>query len=301
MEYQVRITTQAKEHLQEIRDYITHQLLAPDAAKSTLMLIGATHGQETEGVAAILNLISVLETGADLRGRAVPAMLEPFLRHNPRLILIPVYNVDGRARCVPDSMIGEPPLSLRYHGQGTWKDGGYCGWPECKKVHPIREHADHLGSYFNDDGVNLMLDNFFVPMAEETKALLRLCDEEAPECTLVLHGGSNITNVLIQPEYVPVYIKEGIHRLALDTAKRESALGLPGNVRRVAEAANYPPPAFYLPDAIHHITGGYVSYYESNEGLLDRNAFTPEEILLHHYCLFASMLDLRFRPDGQVL
>lgn len=41
MEYQVRITTQAKEHLQEIRDYITHQLLAPDAAKNTLMLIGA--------------------------------------------------------------------------------------------------------------------------------------------------------------------------------------------------------------------------------------------------------------------
>lgn len=31
------------------------------------MLIGAVHGQELEGTAALLNLISLLETGKDLR------------------------------------------------------------------------------------------------------------------------------------------------------------------------------------------------------------------------------------------
>jgi len=41
MEYHVKITTQAKEQLQEIRDYIAHELLAPEAAKNMLMLLGA--------------------------------------------------------------------------------------------------------------------------------------------------------------------------------------------------------------------------------------------------------------------
>lgn len=41
MEYHVKITTQAKEQLREIRDYIVHELLAPEAAKNMLMLLGA--------------------------------------------------------------------------------------------------------------------------------------------------------------------------------------------------------------------------------------------------------------------
>lgn len=41
MEYYVKITTQAKEQLQEIRDYIAHELLAPEAAKNMLKLLGA--------------------------------------------------------------------------------------------------------------------------------------------------------------------------------------------------------------------------------------------------------------------
>lgn len=41
MEYHIKITTQAKEHLQGIRDYISHELLAPEAAKNMLSLLGA--------------------------------------------------------------------------------------------------------------------------------------------------------------------------------------------------------------------------------------------------------------------
>ena len=36
-----------------------------------------------------------------------------------------------------------------------------------------------LGAYFNDDGVNPMHDDFFLPMASETEAILRLAREEA--------------------------------------------------------------------------------------------------------------------------
>ena len=41
MEYQVRITAQAQEQLREIRDYITNELLAPDAAQNMLGLLAS--------------------------------------------------------------------------------------------------------------------------------------------------------------------------------------------------------------------------------------------------------------------
>ena len=267
-----------------------------EGKRPTVMLIGATHGQELEGVAALVNLISLLETGKDLRGEAVPEITEAYKKHNPRLILIPLYNIDGRARCVPDSLIGDRVDDVRYNGQGTWKDGTLCTWPEVKMTHPIKDAAGHLGSYFNDDGINLMHDNFFVPMAQETKALLKLVDDEAPECVVGLHGGGNSLSELLQMSYVPMYIKEGIYRLAADAAARQTALGLKSRVYPVKNDGNYPPPSFHLTTAIAHISGAVSSTFESNMGLADRaDPFTAEEILLSHYCLFASMMDLAWR------
>jgi len=255
----------------------------------TLMLIGGTHGQETEGIAGIANLISLLETGKDLRGIAVDSVINTFEASECRLIIVPIYNIDGRARCIPDSMIDELPDSLRHHGQGNWRDGTLCGWPGCKKVHPIKEAAGFLGAYFNDDGVNLMHDNFFAPMARETVALMKLCDEEAPSCVIGLHGGSNSTNELLQPDYVPLYINREVHALAEEIAALQNALGLKSHVRPVPEGERATPPSFNLTTAIHHVCGAVSSTYESNEGLIDKNAFTAEEILLHHYCLFEGM------------
>ena len=269
--------------------------------RPTLMLIGATHGQETEGVAGIANLISLLETGRDLRGKPVPSVTEAFEACNCRLIIVPIYNIDGRARCVPDSMIDESPEELRHHGQGNWKDGTLCGWPGCKKIHPIKEAAGFLGAYFNDDGVNLMHDNFFAPMARETEALMRLCDSEAPDCVIGLHGGSNSTNELLQPDYVPKYINRAVRALAEEIAENQTARGLKSHVRPIPETEPTTPPSFNLTTAIHHVCGAVSSTYESNEGLADRNAFTAEEILLHHYCLFEGMFNHSRRNGNEPL
>ncbi|MBQ9116634.1 MAG: hypothetical protein IJY04_06385 [Clostridia bacterium] len=257
--------------------------------RHTLMLIGATHGQETEGVAGIANLISLLETGKDLRGLAVPSVTEAFEASGCRLVIVPIYNIDGRARCVPDSMIDETPDSLRHHGQGNWKDGSLCGWPGCKKIHPIKDAAGFLGAYFNDDGVNLMHDNFFAPMARETAALMKLCDEEAPSCVIGLHGGSNSTNELLQHDYVPPYINRAVFALASEVAALQTAMGLKCHVRPIPAGESSTPPSLNLTTAIHHVCGAVSSTYESNEGLIDKNAFTAEEILIHHYCLFEGM------------
>ncbi len=263
--------------------------------RPTILLIGATHGQETEGVAALLNLVSLLETGRDLRGREVPPLTEAYESSGARLIVVPVYNADGRARCAPDSMLGETPEALRYHGQGTWKDGSLCGWPDCKKVHPIKDAAGFLGAYYNDDGVNLMHDNFFAPMAAETRALLAFCDEEAPECVIGLHGGSNSTNLLLQPAYTPLSVRQSVHRLAERIAGKEAALGYASLVQSVKGLENVPPPSFNLTSALHHVCGAVSSTYESNEGLLDKNAFGAEEILLRHYCLFEALFECAWR------
>ncbi|MBR2459942.1 MAG: hypothetical protein IKB34_01750 [Clostridia bacterium] len=257
--------------------------------RHTLMLIGATHGQETEGVAGIANLISLIETGRDLRGIAVPSVTESLKTSDCRLVIVPIYNIDGRARCAPDSMIGEPMESLRHYGQGNWRDGTLCGWPGCKKVHPIKESAGFLGAYFNDSGVNLMHDNFFAPMARETVALMKLCDQEAPSCVIGLHGGGNTTNELLQPDYVPAYINRELLALAEEIAEKQTALGLKSRVRPLPTGECVTPPSFNLTSAIHHVCGAVSCTYESNEGLAENNAFTPEEILLHHYCLFSGM------------
>ena len=262
---------------------------------ATILLIGATHGQETEGVAALLNLISLIETGRDLRGEEVPSLMEAYRASGCRLLIIPVYNADGRARCIYDSMIGEPQEILRYYGTGTWKDGSLCGWPECKATHPILEAAGFLGAYYNDDGVNLMHDNFFAPMAEETRALLAMCDREAPECVIGLHGGSNSTNELLQPAYASLSCREGVHRLAEAGAALAQSRGLRSHVRPVGGIEKDPPASFNLTSAIHHVCGAVSATYESNEGLLAPNAFTAEEILLEHYCLFESLFTLSWR------
>ena len=56
---------------------------------------------------------------------------------------------------------------------------------------------DHLGAYYNDDGVNIMVDNVFAPMAQETKMLLQLAEQEMPSLTLHLHGGDNCHGMLM--------------------------------------------------------------------------------------------------------
>ena len=48
---------------------------APRGQKPCVILIGAEHGQETEGTAALMDLVSLLETGCDLRGQRDDALL----------------------------------------------------------------------------------------------------------------------------------------------------------------------------------------------------------------------------------
>ena len=264
----------------------------PNGQKPCVILIGAEHGQETEGVAALTNLISLLETGVDLAGRRNDAMLE--LISGIRLVIIPVANVDGRARVEPDCMVGRKFEELRYWGQGTWTDGSLCGWPECKKIHPMKDAAGFLGGYYNDDGINLMHDRFYRPWARETQAIFDLCESEAADYIIHLHGGGNIKGGMLPTDYVTKECSEAIEALYQRCQARGDKEGLEyfhGAIPSVPSGVN--PPPFNLVSATHHISGAVSACYESNEGILDEpgmpTRLTHEQILRMHEILFEEL------------
>ena len=87
--------------------------------------------------------------------------------------------------------------------------------------------------------------------------------------------------------------------MAEDNARLQQSRGLRYYVHDIRGMEGYPPRPFHLSTAIHHLCGAVSATYESNEGLEAPNKFTAEEILIHHYCLFESLLHLSWRDDPQ--
>lgn len=260
----------------------------PEGQQKCVILIGAVHGQETEGVAAIMNLISLLETGVDLAGKRNDSLLEA--TKGIRLVLVPVANVDGRARVEIDCMVGRKFEELRYWGQGTWKDGSLCGWPECKKIHPIKDAAGFLGGYYNDDGINLMHDTFQNTKSREAQAILALCENEAADYILHLHGGGNIKGGMLPTDYVTKECSmeiEALYQRCQAVGDKEGLEFFHGAIPGIPSGKN--PPPFNLVSATHHVCGGMAACYESNEGILDEPIGKPldcDTILRMHEILF---------------
>lgn len=264
--------------------------------KPTLFLIGCVHGGEFEGTAALVNLIHILETGQDFMGRQHPYLYHIAERCN--LLIIPCANPDGRSHVPFNSFVGKSHEDLRYFNQGTWQDGTLCNWPDCKKVHPIKEKAGYLGGYFNDDGVNMMHDNFFGEKAAETEFVMRVAEEYAPDFTILLHGGSNTVNCILKPAYAPLHVKEKILELEKQIKERCETEQLKFSITPMDRGENRIPPAsFNLTSAIYHLCGAPCVTYESNQGLSYGDVqMTYEEIYREHIILFEETL--KFIQNG---
>ena len=271
--------------------------------KPVLFIIGAEHGSELEGTAAILNLIQLIETGKDFAGNTNPYLFNCI--EYSRLLLIPIANPDGRARIDIDSMHGLNYEDFRHYAQGRWKDGTLCDWPNCKTVHPMTGYS-FLGAYYNDDGINLVHDNFFGRMAKETQAIFDIADESAPDIILHLHGGTNMQNEVIYPNHVPTEVKRRIHELGMRVKAEAAKHGLPmlGNDFNSDEN---PHTSFNIMSALHHVCGGLSILYESNQGIdfsgyreLDTSweaLLSCEEILALHYILFKQSIKYALETD----
>lgn len=263
--------------------------------KPVIYIIGAQHGSEMEGIAGIMNLIQMIETGKDFKGETNPYLVECI--QNCRLLLIPVANPDGRARFPFDTLNGVMHTDFRHYAQGRWKHNGeLCLYPMCKEVHPIKEASSVLGSYFNDEGINLVHDNFFGKMSPETQAMFDIADAEAPDFTLHLHGGGNVQNEIAHANHLPLYVKETIQKLKYKVKVEANKHNLPMLLNEISEDNTFPPRTFNIMSAMYYACGTTSILYESNQGL-DFSDFrelqteweallTHDQILLHHYLLF---------------
>lgn len=270
---------------QDVRAY-----RGPDHDKTVFLAMAAVHGGELEPIMGIVNFLSVLETGKDLRGVAWPDIQN--LSHSiDRLIVIPVMNPDGRNR-VPIRMT--PFRGMDYQVNEFWNTGGnpdgtLIGWPDIKEFIPFDFTTNQFpGGYSNEAGVNIQHDDFFNNMQPETRALFDLCDLEKPDLILNMHTGAVFPKMLkpfTEDELRPVF--EQLYRRIL-TAWTKAGLERTDDVELESDpnrVDNYSP--FNLDGALSFHCGALSAVIESpNHGFSsardeqgDMIIMTPEMLL----------------------
>lgn len=266
--------------------------------RPVVFFLGPVHGQEVEGIVGLLNLIHVAETGLDKRGQAWPSLKRKL--EECRILIVPCGNPDGRKRCPYDSFLGLPVEVMTKYGQGTRKDGSSWGWPQAKSVHPMKGDVEILGAYFNDEGINIMHDDFFAPMAAETEAILEMARAEAPDMTVSLHSHHQTSRIL-PASYVPWYMKMRIDSLSRQVNQRFAEEGLPSIpdewiAEPGVEDETFPPQAsFNLISALHQVSGTMAFTFECSHGTVTDTEPEPvlgyDDILDIQLNLYEVMLD----------
>lgn len=268
-----------------------YALKTPDT-KAVSVVLGPVHGQEFENIVGTVNLIHVLETGADHRGKKWDDLRAKADRC--RLVIVPCGNPDGRRRSPYDSFVGLPHPIMTKYGQGTRTDGTMWGWPGAKANHPMKGDVDILGCYYNDDGINMMHDDFFGDMAQETRALIGLARAEAPDFVLSLHSNEDPPFVVL-PAAVPLFIRRRAREFARRLKARLRSESLPnGPIHRLSDEDGKPLPRFNLNSAIHYVCGATALTFECIHGVVRSGDAEPpathDQILDIQLCLFDEML-----------
>ncbi len=270
----------------------------------TVFLVGCVHGGEFEGTCAMLNLIKLIETGTDYAGNRYDELVE--LCKKVHLILVPMANPDGRSHIPFDSFIGRSFYDLRYYNQGIWKDGSLCGWPECKMIHPIKDHVAYLGGYFNDDGVNMMHEDFIGgEISTGTRLMFDVCRKYAPDFSILLHGGDNSTPHILAPTYSSLKAKKEVDDVSVAVRDRSEKEGVGFYYTGITRPEdNAVPTSFNLCSAMHHCCSEPVITYESNQGLdvTDHHgpSYDHETIYKTHMILFEETLRVQLKRYNKI-
>ncbi len=244
----------------DVRAYI-----GPNYERKVYWGMGAVHGGEFEGIAGAVNLLSVLETGKDLRGREWPEITAA-ARALDRILIIPITNADGRAR-IPLRMIRHQGTNNRvqeYFNTGARPDGTNIGWPACKQNIPLDFSTTQFpGGYPNDGGVNIQHDDFFGKRQPETQALFDLAARERPDLTLNMHTGANFLHPLrpfLEPVLTPAF--EELYRRVM-TRLTTAGLQQTADVKKEANASRERLSVFNLDSALNLHCGSLSVLVES--------------------------------------
>ncbi|MCD6508518.1 hypothetical protein J7M22_18100 [Candidatus Poribacteria bacterium] len=254
--------------------------------KQVLMIISAVHGAEMESIAGVMNLLSVLETGKDLKGQAWPELKAAADRL--RLVIVPCLNPDGRARIPSDDPTRWTEAEREKYRHGLYLDGSPIGWPACKVPHP-RDPMQHafLGGYFNDAGVNPLHGVFLPPeIAPETHAALALALEETPDCVLDLHSCGSGPFFIVGDVALPEsynrrqYYIDGFCRRLL-----QERLGIhrPWMVQGKEGALT-------LNSTYYHLCGALPLIFEGAHGAHEGNRYTHGQIVDMYLTIFEGLM-----------
>jgi len=245
--------------------------------RPTFLFLGAAHGLEIEGTVGMLNALNVAVKGRDLRGRRWPRLAEALRQQ--RVLVLPFHNIDGRLRFkrVRHS-INVSPEDSRLISQGNWKNGEKLEWPSSKLVCPLPvNEIEPLGSYFNDNGMNLVYDLGLGGDAQpETEALIRLLKQEAPDCVLCSHT-NNGSLVEAPSSYMPAHFRSWSAQVGAIAGAACAAKGL-AKRRIVDRMESYCGQAFYQTDLIYHVSGAMPLLVEFPCGY-QNNPSTFDEVL----------------------
>jgi Zinc carboxypeptidase len=261
-------------------------------AKPVLLILGPVHGGELEGVVSCLNLIQILETGRDFRGKAWPGITGK--ADKLRIGIIPLANPDGRARLPLDSFVGRDNETMHRYSQGTRKDGTLYGWPGMQEIHPMVGDVGFLGACFNDAGVNVYNDCFFKPMASETRAVFDLAVDEAPDLIVGLHS-HEMPAEFLRTYMVPPGLQRWTAGIQQKYAERMEKRGLPFTAPRPT-----PSHTFELSDALYHATGAVSVIYEGPQGIIgmSHQPVDHDTILDSHLVMFEFLIELGTSTGG---
>jgi hypothetical protein len=212
----------------------------PDHDKKVYMGMAAVHGGEFEGIVGMVNLISVIETGKDLRGTEWPEITSVVTKLD-RIILIPIVNPDGRVR-IPLRMelYRDTDFTVaEFLNTGGKADGTITGWPQIKEFIPMDFSLPGFpGGYPNDAGVNVQHDNFAGKRQPETQALFDLTEREKPDVVINLHTGAvymRMDRPICEPALNPAfdglfrYVQSELAIRGLQFTKDPSLEGNPAN------------------------------------------------------------------------
>lgn len=136
-----------------------------------LFLLGpGPTARNSEGIVGLVNLLNIAETGRDLRGREWTELSDNI--DKCCVLIVPAGNPDGRSPCRLRFLGWRGTADARTRRYGDWDRRANLTWPSVKRFHPMGgPGVATLGAYWNDDAINLMHDEWFSPMAEETRAL----------------------------------------------------------------------------------------------------------------------------------
>jgi len=259
--------------------------------KPVVYFVGPVHGHEVEGLTGLVNLIEVMETGRDLRGRDQRELRE--LGRQCRLLVVPAGNPDGIARFEPRACRGMPLDQFQFWGMGTWSDDTIAVWPNSKRQHPrVGKEIGWMGCYFDDAGINPMHDEFFAPMGHEAPAILRVAMEEGPDLAVSLHSHGSKA-VVLRPAYLPMETQAEVGELAKQFNALMEKRDLPhGGLFEPKPESGDPPAPFNLTSALYHVSGATAFTFECPHGIADEKMcqVTFDEILDIQLCLYEAMM-----------